>query len=522
MSTVVTPAPNDLYAAENSPDLLLWGRGIDKQYGATKALDSADISVKAGEVHGLVGANGAGKSTLVKIFSGAVRPDRGELALGGWTGTSLTPRQAQQLGIATIYQDPSLVPSLAIAENVVLGRERTVGGVFLPFDSQRPDVKEVLDRVGLQADLRRTAGALAPAERQLLEIAKALYRGARVIIMDEPSAVLGPAELTRLVEVVADLRARGTSILYISHRLEEVLSICDRVSVFRDGRRVLTAPTEGLGEEKLVGAMIGREVKRIATRSSPIGPTVFQARALGQGSRLRDIDLDVREGEVVGMTGLVGSGRSRLARVLAGVESSDQGEMTLFGEPYHPRSPADAIERGVALVPEDRKREGVVAQVSVAKNVTLGRMLANRLGLLRARAEREAVRTWLERLQVVPPTPHTKVSDLSGGNQQKVSIARCLHADARFLIFDEPGQGVDVGAKAEILRAIRDLASAGRAILVVSSEWEELAEVADRVLVMRRGAIAGEIERQHVTEERVLELAMGFASIEALEMGKRR
>ena len=507
MTAMALHEPMPRLQAVTAPTVLR-AEGLIKRYGATTALAGAELAVRAGEVHGLVGANGAGKSTLVKSLSGAVRPDAGTLGIADWDGPSVTPRHAQELGLATIYQDPSLVPTLGPAENIVLGRERTRGGL-LPRDRQRPDVQAVLDRVGLQLDPSTPAGALKPADQQLLEIAKALYRNARVIIMDEPTAALGPAEGRRLLGVIDALRRDGVAIVYISHRLDEVLATCDRITVMRDGRHVRTDDAADLTEDALVRAMIGHEVLRLTADGAVRGKVALEAISISQGKRLTGVSLRLHEGEVVGLTGLVGSGRSRLARILFGAEPSDGGEMLLGGQRYAPRSPADAIAAGVGLIPEDRKRDALLMHLSNAKNVTLSRLPAGRLGVLNARRERSIAARWLDRLQVEPRSTSAAPITLSGGNQQKIAIARWLHADARILIFDEPGQGVDVGAKEHILRAIRELAAEGRAVLVISEELDELVQVADRVLVMRRGRIAGELGRDEVTEHRVLELAMG-------------
>ncbi|MFB9983012.1 sugar ABC transporter ATP-binding protein [Mesorhizobium newzealandense] len=490
--------------------IALSATGICRHFGATQALDQMELQVLPGEVHGLVGANGAGKSTLVKILSGALKPDSGTITVGGWHGESLTPRRVQQLGLATIFQERSLAPNLTVVENIVLGRERTIAGLFLTPDHQQHDVEDVLRRVGLNVSPMTPLSQLSPAAQQLVEIAKALYRGARLIIMDEPTAVLGAAETTRLLELVRDLSSKGVAVVYISHHLHETLALSDRVTVMREGRAVLTAPSNSMTPQTLVEAMIGRHVALARPTQLKLGDVVFSARALGQGRRLFGINLDLRAGEIVGLTGLVGSGRSRLARVIFGAEQPDSGEMFLFGKPYHPASPAEAITLGVGLVPEDRKTESLLQQMTVAQNVTLTRMPATPYcGFIRLGEEQRTAMAWVKRLKIRSALPGFPVSTLSGGNQQKVAIARWLHTKARLMIFDEPGQGVDIGAKEEILQTIGALAGDDCAVLVISSDLEELTQVANRVLVLRQGRIAGELTGAEVTEQRVLELAMG-------------
>jgi ABC-type sugar transport system ATPase subunit len=489
-------------------EAVLRAESIVKRFGATTALDGADFEIGRGEVVGLVGANGAGKSSLVKVLSGALHPDAGEIRVGGEVPRhGLTPRLAQRLGIATIYQEPSLVPTLGLVENIVLGREPTHGHALLARREARASARECLEKVGLADRLGLTAGDLSPAGQQMLEIAKALHRDSRVVLMDEPTAALGEAESRRLFEVIHSLTEHGVGIIYISHRLDEVLDLAHRVVVMRDGRTVFNGPSAGQDENTLVRHMIGRDVTRIAAQAGERGEVVLSVRGLGQGTRVRDVSFEIHRGEVLGITGLVGSGRSRLARMIFGVERADAGEMELLGKPYHPHSPAAAIARGVGFVPEDRKRDALLLDLSAAKNVTLAKPVT-RLGLLRARAERRSAMKWIERLAVKPRSAIALPRFLSGGNQQKLVIARWLHADVELLILDEPGQGVDIDARSQILLALRELAAKGRAVIVISQELDELEQVADRVLVMRRGEIAGELSVEELDEERVLSLAM--------------
>lgn len=488
-----------------------------RAFGSTRALDGMSLEVVPGEVHGLVGANGAGKSTLVKAVSGALKLDSGSIRIGDFEAGTVTPREAQRHGLATIYQDPSLVSTLGLTENIVLGRESSRVG-FLNRRIDREAVNASLKRVGLKRRRNLVAANLTPADQQLLEIAKALYREASVVLMDEPTAALGGKERDRLFAVIESLKADGVGIVYISHNLGEVLDVCDRVTVMRDGKRVATTAADELDEDKLVRQMIGRVLVQTERVESTRGEVALSVRNLGQNSRLTDISFDVHEGEVLGITGLVGSGRSRLARVLFGVEPFDRGEMLLAGEEYRPGSPHAAISAGVGLVPQDRKRDGLHLHMSTADNVVMTHFPTSG-GIVRRKAENADAMKWIDYLDIKTPSPAAQPVSLSGGNQQKVAIARWLNAHAKVLIFDEPGQAVDVGAKAEIFRAVRDIASRGRAVIVISEEIEELVQVVDRTLVMRAGQISGELPYDEIDEENVVALAMGANKPKKEEVG---
>jgi ABC-type sugar transport system ATPase subunit len=453
---------------------------------------------------------------LVKVLSGAVSPDVGEIAIGDWSGGHISPRQAQELGLATIYQEASLVPTLGLVENVMLGRENTAGG-FLRRDRDRVECAALLEQVGLPVDPRARAGALKPAQQQLLEIAKALHREARVIIMDEPTAALGAEDSERLFTVIRDLRERGVAIVFISHRLDDVLAVCDRVTVMRDGHDVATFAASEADEGTLVRAMIGHELERLVRSTGKTGEALLEVRSLGHAERLRDISLTLHAGEVLGITGLVGSGRSRLARVIFGCESFDRGEMLLSGDPYQPSSPRQAIARGVGLVPEDRKRDALLMEQTSARNITLAHMPTRLGGVLQLGRERRVASGLIRQLSVKPSSPSALPLSMSGGNQQKVSIARWLQAGAEVLILDEPGQGVDIAAKEQIFGVIGDLAAKGCGVIVISQEVEELQQVADRVVVMRRGEIVGELKGSDVNEHRIVELAMGANATQVAE-----
>jgi ABC-type sugar transport system ATPase subunit len=483
--------------------------GLRKSYGANNALRGVSFSVSAGQVHGLVGANGAGKSTLVKSLSGAIRPDSGTITVDSWTGSTLNPRLAQHLGIASIYQDPGLAPTLGLVENILLGHERSRLGFVLATSAQRAEVAACLDEVGLQRPLNTPAGALSPADQQLLQIAKALFRRASTVIMDEPSASLGEAERQQLFKVVRGLRSTGVAVIYVSHHLHEVLELCDEVTVMRSGQIVLQEEASKLTVHELVTSMIGHEIISQTPKERPLGQVALQVHDVSQKSGLHSISFQVRQGEVLGITGLVGSGRSRLARVLFGIEPFHSGRMEVFGKPYQPRTPAQAIKRGIGLVPEDRKRDALLMYLSAAKNVTLPKLPTRLFGWLNLRREHSIAQEWIRKLEVSPPSARAFPINLSGGNQQKLIIARWINAGSRVLILDEPGQGVDVGARDQILQAVRNIAQSGTAVIIISQEVEELQQIADRVLVMRKGRIVGELSRDQVSESTVIPLAMG-------------
>ncbi|MFF0148432.1 ribose transport system ATP-binding protein/rhamnose transport system ATP-binding protein [Amycolatopsis sulphurea] len=479
---------------------------VSKRYGATVALAGASLFVRQGEVHGLVGANGAGKSTLIKILSGAEHQDSGRLRLGAWSGSGLTPRSAQARGLETIYQDLSVAPWLDGVANVILGQEHARLGMLAPR-RQRTEVLGIFARLGFQAGPKEPVNRLSPADQQLVAIARAIYRRASVVLMDEPTSSLGITERARLLDVVRELSRDGVAVVYISHDLEEVLAVAHRVTVLRDGRTVDTVAADQVTPDDLVERMVGGAFERLRRASGTAGEVALELCGIGQHGRLADIDLQLRRGEVVGLTGLVGSGRTRLANVLAGLHPATAGEMTVDGRPYRPRTPGDALRAGLVVVPEDRKRDSLLMDLASTHTVMLARP-ESRLGLLRGRAERTATKRLMDRLHVKPASPAAVPRAMSGGNQQKVSLAKALQARPRVVVLDEPGQGVDIGAKQQILHAIREMAADGCAVLVISSELQDLVPVVDRLLVMRRGRISGELAAAEIDEHRVLELAV--------------
>ncbi len=491
---------------------LLRLRGISKSFGAVRALRGVDLDLCAGEVHALVGENGAGKSTLIRVITGAHAPDAGTLEVAGRAIADHSPRAARKLGIAVIYQQPALFGELSVAENLWLGTD----GPLISWRRRERDARTLLEAVGAHVDPRAPAKELSLAQQQLVEIARALRSEAPILILDEPTAVLPRIEAEHLLERLSALRERGVGILYITHRLEEVERLADRVSVLRDGERVWSAPMRGVSRETLVQHMVGRELAKLDPRAAA-RPSAIALAVRGLYSRaagLEDITFDLRAGEVLGLAGLVGAGRSELAACLFGLAPIDTGEVRVAGSPLAIRCVADALAAGVALVPEDRRRHGVILPLSVAENMALVQLerLA-RGGLVDAQAERALAQRWIDALKVKVGSPDACVDTLSGGNQQKVALARWLARDPRVLILDEPTQGIDVAGRAEIHRLIRELADKGLAVLLISSDLPEVLALSDRIAVMRRGQLAGVLEREAATQETLLGLALGMESV---------
>jgi rhamnose transport system ATP-binding protein len=467
-------------------------RQLAKSFGGARALRGVDFDLEAGEVHALLGENGAGKSTLIKIVTGAHQPDGGTIAVGGAAVSDLTPAAAQALGIACVYQQPALFPDLSVAENIALRLER--GGALRTVDwrARHGCAQDLLQRIGAGIAPEAEVRSLSMPEQQLVEIACALGSGARIVIMDEPTASLTQQEQHLLFAVVRELRKDGVGVIYISHRLEEIFALADRVTVLRDGESVGTHPVAAMNESALIRLMVGREVAQIypPSESAP-GEVVLALRKVGcAASGVRDVTLDVRAGEVVGLAGLVGAGRTELARVLFGLTPADAGEILLNGERVTLRTPQEAVAHGLAYVPEDRRRHGVVLELPIAHNMTMA--VHRRLfrgAWLRFGAERTLALDYIRDLGVKCAGPFSPGGSLSGGNQQKVSLARWLATKPKVLILDEPTQGVDVGAKSEIHRIVRRLAKDGLAVLLISSDLPEVIGMSDRIAVMRGGTI---------------------------------
>jgi rhamnose transport system ATP-binding protein len=492
--------------------VVLRATDVTKAYAGVQALRRASLEVRAGEVHALVGENGAGKSTLIKILTGAVQPDSGEIALGGETLQRLTPSAAKALGIAAIYQQPALFGELTVAENIALGLERAGRWGRVDWRARRERARTLLARIGARIDPDAEAAELSMPQQQLVEIARALGADARVLILDEPTASLSKEDTDNLFRVVRELRGQGVGMIYISHRLEELPLIADRVTVLRDGTTIATRAMAEVDREQLIQLMVGRELSAVfPKRTVPLGDTVLELRHVGcSASGVRDVSLAVHAGEIVGLSGLVGAGRSELARIIFGLTPADSGEILVRGRTVRIASPREAIAQGIAYVPEDRRRHGVVLEMPVSENVTLAALgTISRFGALDFRRERELASEYATRLGVKTASIRSLVATLSGGNQQKVALGRWLLTKPTLLILDEPTQGIDVGAKSEIHSLMGQLAEEGVAILMISSELPEILGMSDRIAVMQGGTIVGVLDRAEATPERVLARALG-------------
>jgi rhamnose transport system ATP-binding protein len=493
---------------ETAPALSL--QGATKTFGAVHALQDVSIELRAGEVHGLVGENGAGKSTLVKILAGVHAPDDGVLLVDGRELVLNGPADARDAGIAIIYQEPILFPDLTVEENIFIGRQPLGAGHRIDRRTMRSHVDDVFSRLGVRLDPARIARGLSIAEQQIVEIGKALSLEAKVIVMDEPTAALSAIEVERLFRVIESLRRAGAAVLFISHRLEEIFGLCQHVTVLRDGRWVMSRPLAGLGSDDLVRAMVGRElVERTATQKG-VGRVVLDVERLTREGFFTDVSFQVRSGEIVALAGLVGSGRSEVARAIFGVDRYDAGAVTVGGQRLRRASPTAAMAAGIGLVPEDRRQQGLVMDMSIARNVALASLRRlQRLGFISSRAERRLAADWALRLQLKYGNIADQATSLSGGNQQKAVLAKWLARNPTLLIVDEPTRGIDIGTKAEVHRLLDELAEQGVAILMISSELPEVLRVADRILVMREGHLVAEFAHAEASEESIVAAATG-------------
>jgi rhamnose transport system ATP-binding protein len=497
------------------PDPILQLTALSKTFVGVRALKGVSFDLRAGEVHALVGENGAGKSTLIRIVTGAETPDSGTLVVAGHEVRHMDPAMSRSLGIAAIYQQPALFPDLTVAENIALSLEERGAWRRVRWAERRRRARELLERVGGSIDPDRLVETLTMPEQQLVEIAKAIGAEAKILFMDEPSASLTEREVERLFAVIARLREHGVGIVYISHRLDEIFAVADRVTVLRDGESVSTRDRGHLDRAELIHQMVGREVAAVFPKQSLTpGDVVFEIRHLSnRAASVRDVSLSVRAGEILGIAGLVGSGRTELAESIFGLRALAGGEVVLRGKSLRIRSPRDAIAAGIAYVPEDRRRHGVVGELPVAANATLANLKTiSRRGLIDQRAERDTAQRYIDRLRIRPSSPFAEVGSLSGGNQQKVALARWLATSPVVLILDEPTQGVDIGAKSEIHALMRELAERGLAIIMISSELPEILGMSDRIAVMRNGAIAGLLARDEATQHAILALALEDAA----------
>jgi len=507
-------APGARAADERTPLLTLVD--ASKSFGAVRALDGVSFELHGGEVHALVGENGAGKSTLVKILGGVHQPDSGTLVAADGRALVLGgPADARAAGISIIYQEPTLFPDLSVAENVFIGRQPRREGRRIDHRSMVRQTRALFERLGVPIDPDRVARGLSIAEQQIVEIAKALSFDARVVVMDEPTAALSALEVARLFGVVESLREHGAAVVFISHRLEEVFAICQRVTVLRDGRRVLSQPLAGLTAADLVRAMVGRDIAARVHQPRTPGAPVLRVDGLTREGIFEDIAFDVHAGEIVALAGLVGAGRSEVARAIFGIDPYDSGSVRVGERRLRRRSPTDAMRAGVAFVPEDRRQQGLVMDMSIVDNVALASLRRlRRHGLLLASVERRFSADWASRLQVKYGRITNPATSLSGGNQQKVVLAKWLSREPSVIIVDEPTRGIDVATKSEVHRILAESAAGGVAVLMISSELPEVLAVADRILVMREGRVQAEFAHADASEERIMAAATGQGSVQ--------
>ncbi|WP_030737758.1 sugar ABC transporter ATP-binding protein [Streptomyces griseus] len=510
------PPPETAGPGTAVADPVLEARSVSKRFPGVVALDDVSFALRAGEVHALVGENGAGKSTLIKVLTGVYRSDEGEVRVSGEPVRFSRPFEAQQAGISTIYQEVNLVPLMSVARNIFLGREPKNRLGLIDFSRMNRETTELLDGFGVRVDPKRPLHTLGIGTQQMVALARAVSVQARVVIMDEPTSSLEPREVETLFRVIENLRGQGIAVLYVSHRMDELYRVCDRVTVLRDGRHIHTGELAPLERMRLVSMMLGRDMAEVrrdgltgfATEGHDAARTpVLTATGLDRRHQLHDISLELYAGEVLGLGGLLGSGRSETAKALTGALPLDGGEITVDGKRVGRPTPAAAIRAGISMLPEDRKAEGIVPGLSVRENIVLAAMpRLSRAGIVsRARQDR-IVEIFMKRLRIKASGPEQKVGELSGGNQQKVLLARWLCLEPKVLLLDEPTRGIDVGAKAEVQSLIDELAREGLAVLLISSDIEELIEGADRIVVLRGGAVAGELSGDEVDESRLLEV----------------
>ena len=484
-------------------------KDITKHYPGVLALDRVSLDFVPGEVHALLGENGAGKSTLIKVIAGAIEPDGGAIRMGGQEFARMNPHLARSLGVEVIYQEFNLVPSLSVAENIFLG-DKTGKGVLVDTKVMVQRARDVFRQFAIDIDPHALVRDLPSAQQQIVEIAKAVSKNVRILIMDEPTAPLTVNEVESMFEIVRQLKARGVTILYISHRLEEIFRIADKVSVLRDGRYIATRRTQATNRQELISLMVGRELKEsYPARQGAPDAVALEVRGL-TGNGDVDISFQVRKGEILGLSGLVGAGRTELARVIFGAEPAESGEILLDGKPVQIRSPHDAIALGIGLIPEDRKTQGVFLDMDVKWNISFTQVRQlSRYAVVDGRRELTLAEKFRDLLRIKTPSLDQQVKNLSGGNQQKVVLAKSLAAQSKVLIFDEPTRGIDVGAKQEIYNLMCELANDGIAIIMISSDMEELLGMADRVIVLCEGRIAGEVPRAQFSQNEILDLASG-------------
>lgn len=481
-------------------------KNITKEFPGVKALDDVTINIERGTIHGLVGENGAGKSTLIKILAGIYQPNKGEIILDGKPCRFNSPIEARRAGISVVHQEIKLAEPLSVAENMFLGNVQLKNGL-VDWKGMRRRAREIVEDLGMDIDINAQVSSLTVAKKQIVEIMHAINNNSRILIMDEPSAVLTDRELEVMFRIVKQLRDEGITIIYISHRLDEIFGLCSNVSVLRDGCHIDTIPVASVDRQGLINMMVGREMgQEYPKEVGNVGGTILEVKNLSRGI-LRDISFEVKSGEVFGISGLVGAGRTELARAILGIDKPESGEVYVRGKKVHYRTFADAIRDGLGLIPEDRKLQGLVQIMSVKRNTTLVNMKrVLHAGVISSSLEEKLSKEYADKLHVVTPSMETEVQYLSGGNQQKVVIAKWLFQNSEILFLDEPTRGIDVGAKAEIYRLINRMAKEGKTIIMISSEMPELLGMCDRIMVMHEGHKMGELNAAEATQEKIMAL----------------
>lgn len=492
-------------------DYIIEMNNISKHFGGVKALTDVSLKVKKGEIHALIGENGAGKSTLMKILAGAYQKNEGQILIDGEEAKITTPKSAINLGVSVIYQEFMLAPDLTVAENIFIDR-LAESGLFINWKDLKKRASEQLMKLGFEdIDPEAKVGSLSVAYQQIVEIAKCLERNSKVLVFDEPTAVLTFTETRKLLSIIRKLKENGVSIIYISHRLEELLEISDHITVLKDGGYVGTVPTSSINKEQLVEMMVGREITQLfPERNARIGEEILKVENLSAGELVKDVGFTVRSGEVVGFSGLVGSGRTEAMLAIFGADKKKSGKVFFYGKEVNFKDPKEAIHHGFGLLPEDRKKQGLLLEQSIRMNTTLASMFKiKKVGIINHHKEKQYVKDLLASIATKYGSMEDNANSLSGGNQQKIALAKWLSVDCKCVVFDEPTRGVDVGAKTEIYKIINKLAEQGVGVIVISSEMAEIIGLCDRALVMRQGSIVGEVDKAELTENNLIKLAMG-------------
>lgn len=495
-------------------DYIVELQNVSKNFPGVKALDNVSINLKAGEVLALLGENGAGKSTLMKVLSGVYEKDSGTIKAFGEVVENLTPKKAQDLGIAIIHQELNMCSHLTVAENIFLGREIVRNGILAQRE-MNTQAKKILDNLSLDIDPETIVGTLAVSKQQMVEIAKALSTNAKVLIMDEPTSALTAKEIEELFKIIRKLRDEGHGIVYISHRLEELQHIVDRVTILRDGQFIKTMDFKDTDIREIISLMVGRDITEKYPRvDCKVGKKIFEVKNLNAGPLVRNINLELYEGEIVGIAGLMGAGRTETSRAIFGADPKDTGEIWLNGKKVTINSPADAIREGIVVAPEDRKKDGLCTKLSIKSNISLPNLskLVTLFGYVRKRNENKMAQTVVENLRIKLPNADVDAGSLSGGNQQKVVVGKWLANNSKIVIFDEPTRGIDVAAKVEIYQIMNQLKQQGIGVLFISSELPEILGISDRIIVMCDGRITGEMPAKDATQDKILELATRFES----------